>query len=356
MIKSERKLVKNYLEEFVLPSADLTKNSLIQSFGLSILSKDGKGILICPFCSSETSYFPGTSATRCNLCGTFSISTFISENAKSIFAIKNLSEMVNVKFDYKYFQTHPDIALKDVKDFLNAQLPDNFKQGLKFAGWTDDDISRSSIGSVGVDSEYLWERFIGYDHMDKYTDFCKYKGCFYMPFYDGDKINAVILPSDFVQNDIWSHIGYRFLYPPKFNKIWHAKSYYKSKVIAVSNPLYAIYLVVQGKPAIFVHGSKLKQNECKKHNIYIFEGDFNAKKLVGDEANIIPKSINEVDLSIWESLKSVDLNNMSTNWITELDKILMSGVSLRDAINTYEKENNMTLLVQPVGKSTHNPQ
>lgn len=348
MIKVEQELVKKYLEDVLLPGADLTDNILLNNVGLDIFKKNGKGVLKCPTCSSDTSYFSGTTATRCNSCGTISISTYISENAKSIFTIKNLAESVKVTFDFKQFQTRPEIALRDVKDFLNAQLPSNFVLGLKSAGWIDDEISKASIGSVGVDSEYLWERFIGHDHMDKYTDFCRYKGYFYMPFYDGDKINAVILPPDFTQNDIWSHIGYTFLYPPKFDKIWHSKANLKSKVIAVSNPLYAIYLIVQGKPAFFVHGHSIKIEAFKKNMIYVFEGDTAAKKSIGEKAQIIPEIKGAVDLGIWATLKNIDLNKEKTDWITKISAMLKSGVSLSDAIDTYEKTEKVRFVVRPV--------
>lgn len=348
--KDERKLVIKYLEDSLLPNIDLTLSRSFKATGLKIIDSEGVGIMLCPYCSCEMDYFSKTTATKCNLCGSISISEMIADNAKSIFTIKNLALEASVSFDFKYFQTTPTLTLGVIKDFLNAQLPRHFINGLKSAGWTTEEISKSFIGSVGEDSEHMWERFIGHEEMDVYQKFCLYKGYFYMPFYDGDRINAVLLPPDFKQNDVWGSIGYKFLYKPKFHKVWYKKPTSKKieNTIAVSNPLYAIYLLAQGKPATFVYGNNITLDSKEAERTFVFESDLTSRDIFNQKAQVIKSKKANENNTIWDILKEVDVNSLDINWISEIERYLKNGESLYDAVNLYQNSKKMRILVRPV--------
>lgn len=342
--------VTQYLEESVLPNTDLVDSFTFKGTGLKAFSHNGVGVLLCPFCSNETAYFANTSATRCQRCGTVSLAAAITEHAKSIFTIKNLAKECGVDFDFRDFQSKKFLSLAKVKGFLNAQLPVSFSAGMSNIGWSESVQQNALIGSVGDDAEHMWERFVGEDYMDVYQRFCHFKGYLCMPFYDGNRVNAVLLSPDFQQGGIWHEVNYQFLYEPKFSHVWYKRATKdsESNVIAVSNPLYAVYLLAQGKPAIFVHDHADTPSKLDMNNVFVFEDDIKSQEILGDDVVKIENSSLDLDCSIWTNLKNIDVNSSFNRWINDLEIILKNSSSLSDAIKTYQNEKSAIILVRPV--------
>ncbi|MFQ3190239.1 MAG: hypothetical protein ACI936_001369 [Paraglaciecola sp.] len=352
--KANNKLL-DCLRTEILSKLNLSESLAFHSVGMQVESHEGAMFIHCPHCSTETHYYAFASKLNCLVCGVVDLAPIIANHYQSSLVIRELASEAGVVLEQHLLSTYqrPTLSLLDIKDFLNAQLTVNFRHGLSSCGWTDDDINNALLGSVSEDAEMLWTKFNGTGYEKEYARWHRYTDHFLMPFYDGQKVNAIILPPDFSQEDEWSPIDYQFLLPPSFWRIWlqNARQLKGEKIIVVSNPLYAVYLLAQNKPAIFIHakaGERLLSDKDAKH-CYVFEEDLVARTLLPISTNIIDDEGMLETQSIWTVLKAIDLNKeRELDWKGFVYKALKQGVPFYKAVEQFESVHKSRILVGPV--------
>ena len=343
-----------FLATDVLPKINLFESTGFCMTGMEVVEYEGSYFIHCPYCGSETYYFARTSTINCKVCEVVPISAIITGHYKSDLIIKLMAQEAGLNMsNNNYFKQKYKLSLTHINDFLHAQLTYNFKSGLRAGGWTEEEITNAILGTVSDEAANLWDKFIGYEYPEDYKIWSQFEGSLLMPFDDGASLNAIILPADFHQRTTWELVDFKFLSPPKFWRVWSqkARALPGDKIIAVSNPLYAVYLLAQNKPAIFVHQHTRECNISTRElsKIYVFEDDLLASKSFPSAVNIIEDEYDTPSQNIWEILKSIDINNnIHLDWKSKVSKDIDSGLAFLSAIASFERHHNVEVVVRPL--------